>query len=196
MTMKLTAAIYARFSSDVQKDRSVDDQFADCEALAKNKGFKIVSKFSDRAKSGTSLFGRDGALEMMMAAKARKFDVLIVESLSRLARDKEDIAGIYKRLKHVDIELHTLNNGIADDLKVGLSGIIDSEYIKNLALAIKRGQNGVVRDGLFPGAVTYGYDRVQGKPAERIINPEQAKPSVEFLANTQTAPRHARLLPV
>src|SRR5712664_3997155 len=100
-----TAAIYARFSSDMQKDRSVDDQFADCEALAKSKGFKVVDKFSDRAKSGASLHGRPGARALLQAAKARKFDVVIVESFSRLARDKEDIAHIYKRLKHADIEL-------------------------------------------------------------------------------------------
>src|SRR6267154_4514868 len=69
-----TAALYARFSSDLQKDRSVDDQFADCERFAKREGLKIVAKFSDRAKSGSTLFGRDGALELMLAAKARKFD--------------------------------------------------------------------------------------------------------------------------
>ena len=176
MTTKIrTAALYARFSSDLQKDRSVDDQFADCERFAKREGFKIVAKFSDRAKSGSTLFGRDGALELMLAAKARKFDVVIVESLSRLARDPEDIAGIFKRLKHAEIELHTLSDGIADNMKVGLRGIIDAEYLKGLATSIKRSQGGRVREGLIPGTVPYGYDLVPGKPGERVINPEKAK---------------------
>jgi site-specific DNA recombinase len=170
-----TAAIYARFSSDLQKDRSIDDQIADCEALAEREGFKVVNRFWDKAKSASTLFERDGALDLMLAAKARKFDIVIVESQSRLSRDPEDIAGIFKRLKYADIELHTVTGGIADDMKVGLHVIIDSQYLKNLASAIKRGQKGLVREGLFPGAVTYGYDRVPGKPAERVINQEHAK---------------------
>jgi site-specific DNA recombinase len=170
-----TAAIYARFSSDLQKDRSISDQVADCEALAKREGYKVVAKFSDRAKSGSTLFGRDGAIELMVAAKARKFDVVIAESQSRLSRDPEDIAGILKRLKFAGIELHTIADGVIDNMKSGLRSIVDSEYIKNLATGIKRGQNGLVREGLFPGAVTYGYERVPGKPAERVIHQEHAK---------------------
>jgi len=175
-----TAAIYARFSSDMQKDRSVDDQFADCEAFAKRAGFEVVARFSDRAKSGATLHGRTGARELMLAVKARRFDVLIAESTSRIARDTEDLAGICKRLKHADIELHTLNGGVIDNMKAGLSGIIDSEFLKNLVVGIKRGQNGLVREGMFPGTVTYGYDRVEVspgifKPAVRVINEQQAE---------------------
>jgi site-specific DNA recombinase len=170
-----TAAIYARFSSDLQKDRSISDQFGDLERYAQREGFRIVAKFSDSAKSGSTLFGRDGALELMIAAKARKFDVVIVESLSRLARDPEDIAGMFKRLNHAEVELHTLSDGIADNMKVGLRGIIDSEYLKNLATTIKRSQGARLREGLMPGVVTYGYDQVPGKPGERVVNEDKAK---------------------
>jgi site-specific DNA recombinase len=116
----------------------------------------------------------------MIAIKARKFDVLIAESTSRVARDTEDLAGICKRLKHSDIEFNTINQGVIDNMKAGLNGIIDSEFIKNLVVGIKRGQNGLVREGLFPGAVTYGYERVEVspgifKPAERVINKQHAK---------------------
>jgi site-specific DNA recombinase len=75
-----TAALYARFSSDMQKDRSIDDQFAICESYAKRDGLKVVAKFSDRAKSGASLFDRDGLLDLRNAAKRKEFDVVIVES--------------------------------------------------------------------------------------------------------------------
>jgi site-specific DNA recombinase len=121
------------------------------------------------------MFDRDGLLELREAAKAKKFDVVIAESQSRLSRDPEDIAGILKRLKHAGIELHTIADGIVDNLKSGLRAIIDSEYRTNLATGITRGQRGLVRDGLMPGAVTFGYDRVPGKPAERVINQEHAE---------------------
>ena len=175
-----TAAIYARFSSDLQKDRSVDDQFFDCETYAKRLGLKVIERFSDSAKTGTTMHGRTGARELMLAVKARKFDVLIAESTSRVARDTEDLAGICKRLKHSEIEFNTINQGVIDNMKAGLNGIIDSEFIKNLVVGIKRGQNGLVREGLIPGTVTYGYDRIEVspgifKPAERVINEQQAK---------------------
>src|SRR4051794_32205426 len=81
------AALYARFSSDLQSDRSIDDQLAICRGRAKQDGFKVVAQFEDRARSGASIFGRAGLSEMMVAAKAKSFDVLIVESLDRISRD-------------------------------------------------------------------------------------------------------------
>lgn len=97
MVKAKTAVIYARFSSDLQKDRSVEDQAAICEQLASREGYKVIEIFSDRAKSGASMFERDGLLALMTAAKKRSFDAVIVESLDRLSRDQEDLAGIFKR---------------------------------------------------------------------------------------------------
>ena len=108
----------------------------------------------------------------MTVAKRRGFNAVIVESLDRLSRDQEDMAGLFKRLNHFEIELLTVNEGLATDVDVGVRGIVSSLYLKDLAAKIKRGQNGLVSEGLFPGAVTYGYSMVPGKPA---INDEQAK---------------------
>jgi len=174
-TSQKTAALYARFSSDLQKDRSIDDQLALCATFAKREGIKVATKFSDRAKSGSTLFDRDGLLELMTAAKRREFNVVIVESLDRLSRDQEDLAGLFKRLKHYEIDLQTVNEGIATDIHVGLRGIMGSLFLKDLAAKIKRGQGGRVLEGNVPGVVTYGYDRVLGKPGERVINQDHAK---------------------
>ena len=93
-----TAAIYARYSSDLQKDRSIDDQVALCKEIALRNGYSVAEIFTDRAKSGASMFERDGLLALMNAAKKRDFQAVISESLSRLSRDQEDTAAIYKRL--------------------------------------------------------------------------------------------------
>jgi site-specific DNA recombinase len=172
---KKRAALYARFSSDLQKDRSIDDQLAVCQAVAKRDELKIVATFNDRAKSGASMFERDGLLEMMTAAKANQFDVVIVESLDRLSRDQEDMAGIFKRLSFHGVEITTANEGATTPMHVGIRGIVSSMFLADLGAKVKRGHNGRVREGKFPGAVVYGYDRILGKPGERQINPEQAK---------------------
>ena len=68
---------------------------------ADREGYKVSEKliFIDKAITGTSRFGRDGMAELIEAVRARKFDVLICESQSRLARDVEDFAFLSKRLK-------------------------------------------------------------------------------------------------
>src|ERR1700686_3516534 len=46
------AAIYARFSTDLQNERSIDDQVALCRAYSERNGLNIVAVFDDRAVSG------------------------------------------------------------------------------------------------------------------------------------------------
>jgi DNA invertase Pin-like site-specific DNA recombinase len=175
------AAIYARFSSDLQKDRSVDDQWDLCQRYAEREGIKVADRFCDRAKTGTTMKARDGLIAMMAAAKAGKFDAIIVESLSRLSRDQEDLAGLYKRLRHYGVDLITVHEGKANSIHVGLRGIMSEMEVKDLADRIKRSQNPMVREGLFPGAVTYGYERVWDeetrtyRPGVRVINQEKAR---------------------
>jgi site-specific DNA recombinase len=49
----IRAAIYARFSSDLQSDKSVDDQIAFCREVAQREGFAVVMTFEDRAVSAS-----------------------------------------------------------------------------------------------------------------------------------------------
>jgi site-specific DNA recombinase len=100
-----TAAIYARYSSDLQRERSIDDPVAHCRTLAERHGYKVAEVFIDRKVSGESMFERDGLLALMQAAKNRSFDAVIVESLSRLSRDQADMPAIHKRLKFNDITI-------------------------------------------------------------------------------------------
>ena len=68
-TGQKTAALYARFSSDLQNDRSIEDQFAICRTYAAREGVNIIREFEDRAKTSATLFDRDGFLELMQEAK-------------------------------------------------------------------------------------------------------------------------------
>jgi DNA invertase Pin-like site-specific DNA recombinase len=167
------AAIYARFSSDLQSDRSIDDQFAVCRERAKRDGFKVVAAFDDRARSGASVFGRPGLARMMDGAKVGAFDVLIVEALDRISRDQEDMASIFKRLSFQGIEIITVHEGKADAIQVGIRGIVSSLYLTDLAHKVRRGAAGNIRDGKHAGGLAYGYRVTPGKPGEwKIYEPE------------------------
>src|ERR1700730_3147208 len=120
------AAIYSRYSSDLQTDRSIEDQVALCRAKAKRDGLHVVAEYDDRAKSGASIIGRTGIARMLDAASTGDFDVLIVEELDRLSRDQEDLAFVFKRLKHLSIPIITVHGGAADEIQIGVRGIVSA----------------------------------------------------------------------
>ena len=172
--MKRTA-IYARFSTELQNDRSIEDQIHLCRAHAQRQGLDVTATYFDRARSGASIYGRDGLMEMLHAARSGCFDVILVESLDRLSRDQEDLAGIWKRLNFAGIELRAVHEGTADQVQIGVRGLLGSLYLADLANKVRRGMDGVVRDGRHAGGRAYGYRPVPGKPGELEIVEHEAE---------------------
>ena len=168
------AAIYSRFSSDLQRDRSVEDQIALCRDYAARNGLTVVASYDDRARSGSSLINRDGIMRLLDAAKDRQFDVLIVEALDRISRDQEDLAGVFKRLTFAGIKIQAVHDGLADQVQVGIRGLVGALYLQDLAHKTRRGMAGVIRDGRHAGGRAYGYRAVPGKPGELEIVEHEA----------------------
>ncbi len=169
------AAIYARFSSDKQSERSIDDQVALCRAYCERNGLSVVGFYDDRAISGASTINRLGWHKLMRDARAGKFDVVVAEALDRISRDQEDLAGIYKRLRFMDIEIRTVQDGKAEEIHVGVKGLVGALYLKDLAQKTKRGQAGVVRDGRHNGGRSYGYGPIAGQNGRlKVIEHEAA----------------------
>jgi site-specific DNA recombinase len=172
--MKRTA-IYARFSTELQQARSVEDQVALCRSHAARNGMEIVAVYDDRARSGASVYGRDGLMRLMDAARSGKFDVILVEALDRLSRDQEDLAGIWKRLNFLGVELCAVHEGIADHIQIGVRGLLGSLFLTDLAHKVRRGMAGVVSDGRNAGGRAYGYRPALGKRGELEIVDEEAE---------------------
>src|SRR5262245_13593967 len=171
-TMK--AAIYARFSTDLQNDRSIDDQVALCRQYAERNDLTIVAVYDDRAQSSASVHGRDGLSRLMAAARERTFAILVVEALDRLSRDQEELPGIWKRLQFLGIEICAVHEGKADAIQVGVRGLVGALFLQDLAHKVRRGMTGVIRDGRHAGGRAYGYRPVPGKPGEMLIVPQEA----------------------
>jgi site-specific DNA recombinase len=169
------AAIYSRFSSDLQSDRSIDDQLALCREISKRDGMKIVAEYEDRARSGASMHGRTGISKVIEAATAKMFDVLIVESLDRISRDQADTASIFKTLNFHGVRILTAHDGYVDHFQVGIRGIISSAYLVDLAQKTHRGLAGNIRVGKHAGGLAYGYRTTLGKPGHWVIEPAEAE---------------------
>ena len=75
-----TAAIYARFSSDLQSDKSIEDQVALCRQLCAGAGLRVVAVFEDRGISGAAAINRPGFQAMLTAGRRKEFEVLVAEN--------------------------------------------------------------------------------------------------------------------
>ena len=115
----LRAAIYARYSTDMQSAASITDQVRICRRLAEERGWQVVEVFADEAISGATHL-RPGFQAMQQAAIAGQFDVLVAEALDRLSRDQEHIAGLHKRMRFLGVEIFTKAEGPISEMHVGL----------------------------------------------------------------------------
>lgn len=174
-------AIYARYSSDLQTDASIEDQVRICRERVEKDGGTVVQVYSDHGISGASL-KRPGIRAMMQDVTAGRFDRVVAEAMDRLSRDQEDIAGIFKRMQFAGVSLFTLAEGEVSSLHVGLKGTMNALFLKDLADKTRRGLRGRVEQGKSGGGLTYGYDVVKrinenGEYArgERAINEEETE---------------------
>ena len=176
----MKVAIYARYSTDNQRDASIADQFRVCRAHAEKQGWQVVEEYSDHAISGSSLL-RPGVQALIADALEGRFKVVLAEAMDRLSRDQEDIAGLYKRMAYADVRIVTLSEGEVTHLHVGLKGTMNALFLKDLADKTRRGLRGRVEMGKSGGGNAYGYDVVKqfapnGEPirGDRTINPAEA----------------------
>jgi site-specific DNA recombinase len=106
----MRAALYARYSSDRQRDASIDDQFRNCISFAEREGWTVEARYQDEAISG-SRADRPGYRMLVGDAEAHKFDVLIVDDLSRLSRDEVEMKQLIRRLRFRNIRLIGVSDG-------------------------------------------------------------------------------------
>ncbi|TCS26427.1 DNA invertase Pin-like site-specific DNA recombinase, partial [Acetobacter aceti NBRC 14818] len=177
----MKVALYARYSSENQRDASIEDQLRLCRLHAEKQGWTIVDSYTDRAISGASLL-RPGIQELIQDATRGRFTIVLAEAMDRLSRDQEDIAGLFKRMTFSGVRIITLSEGDVTHLHIGLKGTMNALFLKDLAEKVRRGLRGRVEDGKSGGGNAYGYDVVRQFDArgerirgDRTINDEEAR---------------------
>ena len=177
----IRTAIYARYSSENQKESSIEDQVRICRERAERERWQVVNVYTDHAISGASMH-RPGVLQLKQDINAGRIDIVLTEALDRLSRDQEDIAGLFKRAQFAGVKIITLSDGEITMLHVGLKGTMNALFLKDMKEKVKRGQRGRVENGKIGGGNCYGYDIVRRLDArgevvrgERTINEAQAR---------------------
>src|ERR1017187_7243969 len=106
-------AIYARYSSDLQRPSSIEDQIRQCRDAAARNGWDVVDDYirSDSAISGRSLVGRDGLDELVQLAEQSPspFDGILIDDTSRFGRNLSDTLPLSDVLEHANVFLYFAN---------------------------------------------------------------------------------------
>jgi len=176
----MRAAIYARYSTENQREASIEDQVRLCTARSAAEGWSVVGTYTDHALSGANHL-RPGYQQLLADARAGAFDVVVAEALDRLSRDQEHVAGFYKQLSFCAVKIVTIAEGEIGELHVGLKGTMNALFLKDLAQKTRRGLEGRVRQGRSGGGLCFGYDVVRAVDAHgapvaggRTINDAEA----------------------
>ena len=170
------AVIYARYSSDNQRDASIDQQVRECEKYAAANDLKIIRVYDDRALTG-KVDKRPAFQRMIRDSAKRQFQYVIVYSIDRFSRNKYDSAIHKHTLKENGVKVLSAMEHITDDPTGGLMETIlegfAQYYSDELSQKIHRGLTYNAEKGIVNGSLPLGYRR--GKDGYPEIVPEEAE---------------------
>jgi site-specific DNA recombinase len=104
------ASTLTAFDSGQQRAASIDDQLRNCRRRANDEGWAIIREYADRAITGADS-SRPQYREMLSAADRSEFDILLVDDLSRLARDQVESERAIRRLEFRGIRIVATADG-------------------------------------------------------------------------------------
>ncbi len=173
----LTAAIYARYSSDNQREESIDAQIRAITEYAEKNDIRIVKTYTDEARSAT-MDNRPGFLEMIEDSRLKHFDLAIVHKLDRFARNRYDSAFYRRELKKNGVRVVSLTEHLDGSpetiiLESVLEGMAEY-YSKNLAREVMKGLKETAYQCKHTGGrPPLGYD--VGPDGKYVINPVESR---------------------
>ncbi len=172
----MKAVIYARYSSDNQREESIEGQLRECMEFAKYNEITVVNTYIDRALSAKT-DNRPEFQKMIKDSYKGGFDVIIVWKLDRFARNRYDSAHYKALLKKNNVRVmsakETISEGAEGILLESLLEGYAEYYSVELAEKVKRGLTENALKGRWNGGtVPFGY--VVGKEQTLEIDPNTA----------------------
>lgn len=166
------AVIYARYSGERQREASIDDQVRNCRRWAEREHVDVRQIYSDKAITG-AVRVRAGYLEMLAAAMAGEFDVLLVDDLSRFSRDDVEMKTALRKLEWQKVRVVGVTEGYdsvrtGHKIHAGVKGLMNELYLDDVRAWTRRGMTGKAEDGYSCGGRIFGYRNVPIEHPERL----------------------------
>lgn len=191
----MKAAIYARYSTKLQKEASIEDQYRICDRVAVSQGLDVVARFGDEGISGGTS-ERPGYQALLVGARAGQFHVIVSEDLSRVWRNRAEAGSRSAELEDLGINLLTAS-GIDTrrdgyGLMLALQTALAEYQRKEISYRTRRGLEGLALAGKSTGGRCYGFQGATIDPQEasvvrRVFDRRAAGLSLAAIAQELTA---------
>ena len=186
----MNAVIYARFSSDNQREESIEGQVRECREYAKNNGITVIHEYKDRALTASKNTEKRDEFQLMIRDSAkRQFDIVLVWKLDRFARNRYDSAHYKHILKKNGVKVISVTEPISEGsegiiLEAVLEGMAEY-YSADLSEKVKRGQKENALKCVNKGGRTaFGYKLVKaGERSKRYEIDDLNAPYVREIFN-------------
>lgn len=139
------AVIYARYSSDMQREKSIEDQLRECHEYADRNGYSVVREYIDRAQSART----DKRLDfqrMISDSESESFDIVLVYKFDRFARNRLDSCLYKHRLMQYNVKvvsiMEPIVEGAAGAFQEAVMEAVGEWYSLDLSEKFKRGKRG------------------------------------------------------
>jgi len=159
----MKAAIYARYSSENQSEKSIDDQIRMCRKYCAENDLTVCEEhiYIDEALSG-SLLNRPGLQALEKAAENKEFEAMLVDDLSRLSRSNHQMLTFVLKFNYLQVKIISVADGISTDdenskLGIQIRGLVNELYLDDLRKKTMRGLEGQKLRGFSAGEKVYGY---------------------------------------
>ena len=186
----MRAALYARYSTDLQRPTSIEDQVRLARARADSANLEVVAVHSDEGVSGSvPIEQRPGGRALMADAAALRFDVLILEALDRFSRNLVDQERVVRRLEFDGIRIIGVVDGYDSahegrEMMRAVRGSFNEQLLRDIAKKTHRGLRGQIARGYHAGGLSFGYRSViagldaKGEPVGHRLEIEPAEADV------------------
>ncbi|MED3602910.1 recombinase family protein [Bacillus subtilis] len=185
----LRVAIYARVSTTEQAEEgySIDEQTRILNEWCKENGYVVYKEYVDRGISGKSISARPALQQLLMDAKKKEFDIVVVWKMNRLARNILDLLKIVNLLEQKNIAFRSFSERYetatpSGKLQFHMMAAIAEFERGNIAENVKMGMLARAKEGSWNGGQVLGYDTVEvnsenkkRKQNKLVINENEAQ---------------------
>jgi len=175
--MKIAAYCRVSTEKEAQID-SLEKQIEFFNEFTKKNGYELYKLYADEGISGKQIKHRKQFQQMMLDAKAKKFDKVVVKDVSRFARNTVDLLQSVRELKSYNVQVDFLNNGEVmeggSEFILTILGAMAQQESANMSKRVKFGKDITAKKGRVPNLV-FGYDKIPDERYTLKINEEEAK---------------------
>ena len=175
--MKIAAYCRVSTEKEAQID-SLEKQIEFFNEFVKKNGYELYKLYADEGISGKQTKNRKQFQQMMLDAKAKKFDKVVVKDVSRFARNTVDLLQSVRELKSYNVGVDFLNNGEVmeggSEFILTILGAMAQQESANMSKRVKFGKDITAQKGRVPNIV-FGYDKMPDEKYILKVNEEEAK---------------------